>query len=140
MIPADKILTNQYTRGNEFIVASTREHYQGYYCIVLSTKYYTGKTYTDQSKQLLKYIPNAVPSNPTSLPPQTTATRYFLKKINQHPIIIKEIDEMTYNIYQGDPFYQLVAVQVPGSDFNINSKALDDADKQMPGLKIFLSV
>ena len=139
MIPADKILTNQYTRGSEYI-DSKGKYYQGYYCVVLSTKYYTGKTYTPQSVELSKVGATQPISIPTSLPPQTTATRYFLKKINQHPIIIKEVDEMTYNIYQGDPFYQLVAVQVPGSDFNINSKALDDADKQMPGLKIFLSV
>ena len=139
MIPADKILENQYTRGNEYI-DNNGKYYQGYYCVVLSTKYYTGKTYTLQSVELSKIESTQPISIPTSLPPQTTATRYFLKKINQHPIIIKEVDEMTYNIYQGDPFYQLVAVQVPGSDFNMNSKALDDADKQMPGLKIFLSV
>jgi hypothetical protein len=45
MIPADKILTNQYTQGNEYIFPKTGKYYQGYYCIVTNTKYYTGKTY-----------------------------------------------------------------------------------------------
>ena len=99
MIPADKILENQYTKGNEY-VDSTGKYYQGYYCVVLGSKYYTGKTYTTQSRELSKITIAPKATNPTSLPPQNTSTRYFLKKTNVFPVSIKEVDEATYNIYK----------------------------------------
>jgi len=137
MIPADKILTNQYTRGNEYILVSTREYYQGYYCIITDTKYYTGKTYTNQSKELT--IPPVLPplTTPISLPPQNTPIRYFIKKINVFPITIKEVSEQTYDIYLSDPFYQTLILPPFGSDFEF-SRALDRAETQMPGIKAFL--
>jgi hypothetical protein len=130
MIPADKILTNQYTRGNEYILVSTREYYQGYYCVVTDTKYYTGKTYDIRSKELLKVTLIPTQQKPTSLPPQSTSIRYFIKKINIFPIIIKEVSEQTYSSYLNDPFYQTIAI---GTDEN-----LDRAEAQMPGIKTFL--
>ena len=72
------------------------------------------------------------------MPPQGNSIRYFIKKINQFPIIIKEINEQTYNNYKNNPFYQSIAVKLPASDFKIDTKELDQADKQMPGLKAFL--
>jgi hypothetical protein len=137
MIPADKILESQYTRGNEY-VDSTGKYYQGYYCVVLGSKYYAGKTYTAQSKELSKVVITPSPQTPTSLPPQNTSTRYFLKKINIFPISIKEVNEQTYNIYINDPLYQSVAL-VRGTVFE-GSVELDKAEAQMPGLKTFLSV
>ena len=139
MIPADKILENQYTKGNEF-VDGTGKYYQGYYCVVTGTKYYTGKTYNNKSQPLSPVVMMQPASLPVSLPPQNTATRYFLKKTNEFPISIKEVDEPTYNTYKDNFFYQSVAVVVPGNDFDASDKALDEADKKMPGLKIFLSV
>ena len=130
MIPADKILTNQYTRGNEYVSAKTGKYYTGYYCIVAEVKYYTGKTYIDQSEELLKNYLITPLSGPTSLPPQSTSIRYFIKKINVFPIIIKEVSEQTYSSYLNDPFYQTIAI---GTDEN-----LDRAEAQMPGIKTFL--
>jgi hypothetical protein len=83
MIPADKILENQYTKGNEF-TDSTGKDYQGYYCVVTGNKYYTGKTYNSNSKLLSPVILNPSLPLPISLPPQNTPTRYFLKKINYY--------------------------------------------------------
>jgi hypothetical protein len=136
MIPADKVLENQYTRGNEYI-DSTGKYYQGYYCVVLDSKYYTGKTYTIQSKELSKVIATPTPPTPTSLPPQVGASkRYFLKKINVFPISIKEVDEQTYNNFTNDPLYQSVVIS-KGTVFR-GSTELDKAETQMPGLKTFL--
>jgi hypothetical protein len=136
MIPADKILENQYTKGNEYI-DSTGKYYQGYYCVVLGSKYYAGKTFTPQSKELSKVTIAPKATNPTSLPPQNTTTRYFLKKINVFPISIKEVNEQTYNTYINDPLYQSV-ILVRGTVFE-GSPELDQAEAQMPGLKAFLS-
>ena len=137
MVPVDKILENQYTRGNEYI-DSTGKYYQGYYCVVLDSKYYTGKTYTAQSKELSKVTIAPKVTNPTSLPPQNTSTRYFLKKIKVFPISIKEVNEQTFNIYINDPLYQSVAL-IRGTVFK-GSAELDQAEAKMPGLKTFLSV
>jgi hypothetical protein len=130
MIPADKIQENQYTTGNEFTYKDDKNYYQGYYCIISNTKYYTGKTYDDNSKELLKAdVPQAVPP-PTSLPPQTTPTRYFIRKVTEFPIKIQEVSEQTYGNYVNDPFYQTAAITTPQDEAN--------ADTQIPGLTSFL--
>jgi len=138
MVPADKILENQYTRGNEFVSLTTGKYYQGYYYIILGNKYYEGKTYNSQSKQLKKVDPTPVPPPPVSLPPQTTPTRYFLKKINIFPVVIKEVDEQTYNSLINNAYYQKATVE--SEIIFRNSSELDKAERQMPGLKAWLSV
>jgi hypothetical protein len=130
MIPADKILTKQYTQGNEFISTKTGKYYQGYYCIVADIKYYTGKTYTNQSKELFKSEMIPSPKGPTSLPPQSTPTRYFIRKTNISPITIKEVSENTYSNFINDPLYQITYVGP--------NQSIDQANNQLPGLKIWL--
>ena len=51
--PKSQIITNLYTPGNEFQVASTGEVYRGYYHKVSSGKHYTGKTTTDSPTRLI---------------------------------------------------------------------------------------
>jgi hypothetical protein len=130
MIPADKILTNQYTQGNEYIFPKTGKYYQGYYCVVTDTKYYTGKTYTNQSEELFKFEVTTSPTGPTSLPPQSTPTRYFIRKTNISPITIKEVSENTYSNFINDPLYQITYVGP--------NQSIDQANNQLPGLKIWL--
>jgi hypothetical protein len=136
MIPADKILENQYTRGNEFVSLTTGKYYQGYYCVVLSNKYYEGKTYTTPSKELKKVDPTTIAPPPVSLPPQKTTTRYFIKKLNVFPTIIKEVNEQTYKNFINDLFYQTATVE--GEMIFRDSPELNKAEAQMPGLKAFL--
>ena len=132
MVPADKILENQYTKGNEFVSLTTGKYYQGYYCIILDNKYYEGKTYNSQSKQLKKIDPISVASLPVSLPPQSTPTRYFIRKTNISPITIKEVSENTYGNFINDPLYQITYVGP--------NQSIDQANNQLPGLKVWLSV
>lgn len=144
MVPSDKILENQYTKGNEFI-DSTGKDYQGYYCVVAGNKYYTGKTYNIKSKILSPILITPQLPSPTSLPPQNTSTRYFLKKINEFPISIKEVDELTYNTYKISPLYQSAMIKMLNIDNRVYTVIIDDeslnqAEAQMPGLKTFLSV
>jgi len=129
MIPADKIQNNQYTRGNEYILNG--KYYQGYYCIVLGNQYYTGKTYTNRSIRLTKAEVNVEPAKPTSLPPQPSLIRYFIKQVNRQPIVIKEVNEDTFNKFKNNPLYQTIEVK------NINPLPIE-AELQMPGLKAFL--
>lgn len=131
MIPADKILENQYTYGNDYTFQNGN-YYQGYYCIVADIKYYTGKTYTNQSKELFKSEMIPSPKGPTSLPPQSTPTRYFIRKTNISPITIKEVSENTYSNFINDPLYQTTYVGP--------NQSIDQANNQLPGLKVWLSV
>ena len=128
MIPADQILINQYTYGSEFILSG--KSYKGYYCIISNSRFYTGKTYNDQSQELSKLSLNPPLTNPTALPPQNTSTRYFIRKVNIFPITIKEVNEQTYNEYTNDPFYQLTFIGP--------NQTIEQADTQIPGLKIWL--
>ena len=136
MIPADKILENQYTTGNEFISLSTGKYYQGYYCIVLGSKYYEGKTYTIPLKELKKANSTFIPPPPVSLPPQPL-TRYFIKKLNVFPIVIKEVNKQTYENFVNDLFYQTAIID--GEMIFRDSPELNKAEAQMSGLKAFLS-
>ena len=51
--PKSQITPNQYTSGNEFVIASTSSPYVGYYYKVSTGKYYTGKTPDDRPNEEL---------------------------------------------------------------------------------------
>lgn len=133
-VPKNQILENQYTRGGEFYTSSDGKNYQGYYCIISSTKFFTGKTYDSTSKPLTKRIEIPSVANPTSLPKQVLATRFFIRKVNVQPIIIKEVNEDTYESLQNDPIYQTTYI----GTYNGNNQTPDQAEKQIQGIKTFL--
>lgn len=138
VIPSNNILNDQYTRGGEFYFKSTGNSYQGFYCVIQDNKYYTGKTYTKLSKELVKIPPvNPTGSIPTSVPPTKNVDniRYFVRKVNVFPIAIKEVSKETYD-KTIDLFYNKLSIK--GMDVYSGSKMLDEAEKKMPGLKAFL--
>jgi hypothetical protein len=61
-------------------------------------------------------------------------TRFFTKKVNVQPIIIKEVNEDTYESLQNDPIYQTTYV----GTYNNTNQTPDQAEKQMQGIKTFL--
>jgi hypothetical protein len=139
IIPSNNILTDQYTRGEEFSIKNTGEIYKGYYCIVQGNKFYTGKIYTSLSEELIKlsqFQDNNLP--PTSITPEKNLDiiRYFIKKINVFPIIIKEVDKNTYESLTSS-FY--AKVSIAGNQIYLGSQLLEEAEKKMSGLKSFLS-
>jgi hypothetical protein len=79
------------------------------------------------------------PTNQASGPPPlplTTLTQFYAQKINVNPIIIKKVDEKSYISVQGNPLYKTTFT----GTYNNISQTIDQAEKQMPGLKTFLSV
>lgn len=140
VVPKNLITENQYTRGSELFELNTGKSYQGFYCIV-ENKYYTGKTYLSNSIELVKKQPNSIANPPASFNGissnnNTFAKRYFAKKLNVNPILIREINAETYFVLSKDPLYQTVILE--GTNIFPGSKTLDDADKKMVGLKTFL--
>jgi hypothetical protein len=137
IVPKNIIIENQYTLGGEFLEKNTSKLYQGYYCIV-KTKYYTEKTYLSTSVELVK-IPEKTPTTSSfnsNFPDNRFGERFFAKKLNFTPILIREVNKESYSKLLLDPFYQTITIK--GTEIFSGSKILDQADKQMPGLKSFL--
>jgi hypothetical protein len=157
-IPSNLIQYN-YTSGNEFVNPDTNVPYQGYYYEVNGI-YFTGNRFNASAPKIIKkenenkYLndpkiatyakltgftsQNSSEPNITSLPqtnPEGTRLeenipRFFAQKINSNPIVIKEIDEKTYNSLQNSPFYITTYVSY--------NQSLTQANDQMPGLRTFL--
>lgn len=157
-VPANIIVKSQYTQGKEFIYSDTYETYQGYY-YEMNSRYFIGRTFDPNAREILKLQSDKVDKlklNPklftfisllktklpnitkisSILPDGRNSTRYFAKKLNYNPILIKEISEDTFNKLQTDPTYQTITLTLSAGDYD--PVILDQADKQMPGLKSFL--
>ena len=114
-IPKNKIQTDVYTRGGEYVFLSTKEPYIGYYHKLYNGEIYTGKTPNSTNiEQLIIKSENSVNDHSSPSPiyssllptPQDYQNgefvRYFVCRINQ-PFFI-EIDKTTFNRYkQKDP-------------------------------------
>jgi hypothetical protein len=163
-IPSNIITDNQYTAGKEFMYISTYKEYIGYYYII-NNKYFTGKTYSNNSnsKELVKikkentnllltqastYIyglisktkmNNISPSSIISTGNINGGIRYFSKQVNINPILIREINEDTFKQFQNNPIYQVISIEFPKGGYFGGQKSLDEAEKQMPGIKTFIS-
>jgi hypothetical protein len=155
-IPANIIVENKYTQGNEYIEEKTNKNYQGYY-YELNGLLYAGKSYsdnalkiipiTDRNKMLTQGLSVAtfsvvsgitsqdleqqpVPSIYVNTESDLVPVRYFSSQVNIQPKIIKEISKETYDSLKTNSLYQ--------TTFIGPTQSIDQADKQMPGLKSFL--
>lgn len=130
--PSNIILSNQYTSGNEFIYAESRQSYQGYY-YELNSKFFVGKTFNSSSPELIKINSTAavqpLKSNPSSslysniynedIPKGDLQSvsifdgkdgiRYIAKKKNTKNIFFVSEDDYKNNL--NNPLYSLVKVQ-----------------------------
>jgi hypothetical protein len=169
-VPKNKIPEGKYTAGGEYIVESTNAIYQGYYYELNSLFYAgksfdinalklipikdrntllnrglslalfsTISKITSQTLQQPKVI--SIPNGPTTSRNITSNTdRFYCKKVNEQPFIIKEIDKTTYNSLQSNPLYKTTSVKFvpsPGYAQGIPQN-LDQAEKELPGIRIFL--
>jgi hypothetical protein len=116
-IPKNKIKSNLYTQGGEFIYVSNNEGYAGDYHELYNGKFFTGKTPNSANIKELKRSTPIQPTNaPTSLlsdppPPNTSLpllptsqdykngefVRYFICRRNQ-PLFV-EINKATFTQY-----------------------------------------
>ena len=165
-IPKNIIVESKYTIGNEYILLSSYQRYQGYY-YEMNGKYFAGNEFNQNAPELQKIISpksnnllkiasgflfgklSGININqkqtPTSVIYQPTeedysrgySIRYFYKKINITPLIIKETNKENYDSLINDPLYQVVLIKWDGVRFNND---LTQAEQQMPGLKAFLGV
>ena len=149
--PSNIIMLNKYTIGDEFVLASSKANYQGYY-YEFQGKFFIGKTFNAFSPEIVKK--ESINSNQsgsfTSLPlnnltgpinlafdqqEDVGSSRYFTKQVNTNPILIKEISLETFNSLQSNPLYQTLAIPIEIIEDPIN---LERANKIMFGIKDFL--
>ncbi len=154
-IPKNKIQTGKYTSGGEFYTKDQQVSYKGPYYI-LNDSYYAGKEYSDKAPEIIKIEQaNTMLFNPslaifsvisgvtsqalqspkvTSIQSNTESNsipeRYFSSQVNIKPTTIKEISKDTYDSLQGNALYQ--------TTFIGPTQSIDQAEKQLPGLKSFL--
>jgi hypothetical protein len=154
-VPKNRIKEGKYTSGGELMDVSTNTPYKGYY-YEMNGMQYAGKTFDPKAIKLSpikdrnKLFNNAstaifslisgitsqaisstsVSGKPINISDSPYIVKYYAKKLNVQPIVIREIDENTYKSLQTDPLYQTTFV---GDKQNV-----DQAEKQMPGIKAFL--
>jgi len=157
IIPPNLIQTG-YTTGGVFVKASDNTNYIGYY-YTLNNSYYEGQSYDPNASLLLSgsqqndFLNNAgtfTYAALTGLAPQdieapSTTTiqyinpniinvgvRYFYQDTTKLPtILIREINEDTYNNLQSYPLYKTTYIG--------NGQTLDQAETQVPGITDWIS-
>jgi hypothetical protein len=125
-IPKNKIQTNLYTSGGEYIIASIQENYIGYYHKLYNGKFFTGKTPNDYNSQELiatpfddggGITPLVIPYNPLLPTEQDYQVGEFIRYFNikRNQAIFTEISKETYDKFkQQDP-------QVPWRSYRVFS-------------------
>tara|TARA_R110000803_G_scaffold18405_4_gene49120 strand:+ start:4108 stop:4773 length:666 start_codon:yes stop_codon:yes gene_type:complete len=105
-IPKNRIKTNLYTSGNEFMLKSNNENYTGFYHSLWDGKFFTGKTQNDLNLRELTLF--QVPENEgtPNLPQNLSSTNVIALFLEDpDPIVNKEIwnqkDIVTYLNLQG---------------------------------------
>jgi hypothetical protein len=163
-LPSNITIQSQYTIGKEYIDIKTNKEYQGYY-YEINGKTFAGKVFNVLAPELRKItifdlqnpflkkassflygtlskvkLNNTVASGKTFTFTdeemiQGYKTRYFAKKLNETPILIREISKEEFKILKTNPIYQLAQI-----DYKLNNNNdLNKYDQIMPGLGGFLS-
>lgn len=157
-IPANIVISNQYTIGKEYMYADSYKEYQGYY-YELGGRLFAGKEPSIDAPRLLPMnspdvnilLTNQKTSaygklskiqiNPTQKPASiiydySKDIRYFCVKTNVFPTTIKEINKVTFDQIQNNPFYISVSLSFIGG---FNDTELNEAEKKMSGIKSFVN-
>jgi len=107
-IPKNRILTNQYTRGEEYVIKTTKERYVGFYHRLFTGQIFTGKTPNDSI--VLELIPNEQPQNQEISQNVLTTSNIALFLDDPDPLI----DTRIWN--QNNILSYLEATQQPTND------------------------
>ena len=162
--PKSKIKENQYTSGNDLVIALTQVPYKGKYYATFDGRYFTGNTGESTSVELLKIVPtgntdvnrNAVYFNPIPSSDDYRIgfiKRYFIKRVNSGTDTIKEISLNDYQKFLINPLYtgtiinwkltgplyddKSSIIMIPGI-IDTNSRVVHNAEKLVPGLSNYL--
>ena len=156
-VPKNIIETGLYTSGKEFVYKTTQAPYKGPY-YALNDSYYVGKEYNDKADEIIKIVQSntllnnsstalfsaisgitsqvlravKTPAIQSNIESNSVPIRYFMRQVNVQPVTIKEISKEAYDSVQGNPLYQTTFVS--------KDQSIDQAERQLPGVKAFLLV
>jgi hypothetical protein len=158
-IPKNIIVESKYTIGNEYILLSSYQQYQGYY-YEMNGKYFAGKEFDQNAPELQKILSsksnnlltlastflfgklsgininkNIEPISYYYNNENPTNFRYFISKVNIKPSIIKEVNETVFKEYKNNILYTSVTLSYPNKF--IESEVIK-AESIIPGIKIYL--
>ncbi len=89
-IPKNRIKTNLYTPGDEFMIKDTDQIYSGFYHSLWTGKYFTGKTQNELPKsELIPIAPQSGPGTP-DLPPALETTNTIALFLNDPDPVVNE--------------------------------------------------
>jgi hypothetical protein len=175
-IPQNQIVESKYTVGKEYLLLSTHKEYQGYY-YELNNKIFAGKEFNTNAPEIVKITSDKVnplllnPNttkygllskiklnnnefNHTYFKPSEDEVkkgqvlRYFAKKVNSNPILIREINKETYNNLISDPLYITISIinyligdgEDTSNNYIFDFDDLNKAEEKIPGIKAFLDL
>lgn len=135
--PLSKITPNLYTPGNEYFIQSTQVDYKGYYYSTYDGRFFTEKTPSDTSTELLQYsklinrAENMSASKYNSIANTTTPTlntaqhtpqpteadyvkekfyRFLIKRVNGDASSIIELNKEDFTNISNNPLYNKASV------------------------------
>jgi len=88
--PKSKILENQFTNGNDFVLKDNNQKYIGYYYSLSNNKYYTGKTpEANNPKELIRVTPKKPSIKDINLPDASFTTEFKIP-VPYYPVVSKK--------------------------------------------------
>lgn len=142
MIPSNKIIENKITNGGEFMLSQGMglfEQYKGFYNKLFNGKSYTGKTFTEDSKELIpmdEFVSTDFNSFET-VNNQSDTLHYVQDISDKENIAFKQVSSTTYEslLAKDDRDKDhLRLIKIP-SDKII--EYIDDIEREHPGFKAY---
>lgn len=161
--PKSEILKVDYTSGTEFLVKSTSAFYKGFYYKTNDGRFFSGKEYNSETKELVPISNSVAGINqkksyefhyalPTSQDyDKGFFTRYVIKRVNSGFETILEVDEKEYDRATKDPLYiaSKFTWKITGPLYNTpegipgvvdqNQKTLDQVEKTIAEVKKYFT-
>jgi hypothetical protein len=144
----------KYSSGGELVYKSTSAPFSGSY-YELNNKIYEGdsfqygafelvtpdkanKLYNNSATTTYSFVSGVTSQTLAEpeinqIPSQYSYPNFYYSQVNIQPPFIREIDEESYNNLQNNGLYKTTFV----GTYKGVTQTIDDADKQLPGVKIF---
>ncbi len=140
MIPSNKIIENKFTEGGEFMLSQgigLFEQYKGFYNRLFNGKSYTGKTYTEDSKELIP-MDEYSSSDFNSIDSSNVESdiSYFVQDISdKENISFKKISSTVYDsLLSKNDINDLKLIKVNNNNIE---DTIQDIEKKHPGFTAY---
>lgn len=146
MISGNKIIENLFTKGGEYVISdlksnlnSLKDTFVGYYNILFNGKKYTGKTYTNDSKELIPISEIGKPIEQyDSAITQEEEVKYFIEDDSiADQKRFKQISSLEYNNLASRPLDERRNIKLIRASYSDLINNIDSIDKLYPGFAAY---